>query len=96
MKDTTIITRTPKYWTCCKDILKLLEFRSKYNADRKIGLYKTFQIDCSRNSYGEIYFLLIEGDEFPIVITEEAANEILNDTDTGLQLANNRWMDRYR
>lgn len=89
------INRDVEPCTCCEDVIKLLEVTRKipgYN--RNFTLYKT-EVYLSKES-GWCYFLLVEGDDFPIVITEELANQILQNPDKGRDIAFGHWMDRWR
>lgn len=95
MKERITIYNTPEACTCCYDVEKLLEFKGG-NEVRDYTLYRTTRIRADRSVYDEIYFLLIEDDKFPIIITENVAESILKNPDEGEKLAYNRWFDRYR
>ena len=92
---TTIISKVSEPCTCCGDVVKLIEFKGDCTT-RNFTLYETSQIDCNRKEYEKQYFMLIEGDIFPIMVTQETAMEILKNPDVGETLAYNRWFDRYR
>ena len=83
------------YQTECRDVVKLIEFQSKYH-DYTISLYRAPIDDCDRNYHGEAYYLLSPKDKFPIVVTKEAAEKIMEDPSLGVHLVNMRWADRYR
>ena len=95
----TIINNVSEPCTCCKDVVKLLEFKGD-STDRDFTLYETSQIDLNRKEYEKVYFILIKDDFFddifPIIITQDTAMEILKNPYLGERLAYNRWFDRYR
>lgn len=82
------------FCTACGDVVKIIDFEG--DKHRNFSLYKTLIIDAERNDYGWCYFLLIEDDKFPIVITEQLANDALNNLDSIHNLIFNRWFDRHK
>lgn len=89
------INRDVEPCTCCKDVIKLLEATSKVPGhNRNFTLYKTEVYAPGETKW--CYFLLIAEDEFPIVITEEFANKIMQNPEVGRDVAFNHWFDRWR
>ena len=89
------INRDVESCTCCEDVVKLLEAVSEIPGNsRNFTLYKTEVYLSKEPSW--CYFLLVAGDEFPIVITEELANEILQNPNKGRDIAFGHWRDRWR
>lgn len=89
------INRDVEPCTCCEDVVKLLEAVSKIPGNsRNFSLYKTEVYLSKEPSW--CYFLLVDGDQFPVVITEELANRILQNPDVGRDIAFGHWMDRWR
>ena len=82
-----IIDATQKSCTDCHDVIKLLDVKGGDNP--KFELYKTVQVDEKRNACRWIYFVLIEGDKFPIIVTEKAAHSISDNPQIGITLVNN-------
>lgn len=93
MYDETVIFEN-KTCTCCNDVYKILELPGDLS-HTTIILYKTKIIDINRKNFGWCYYLTMEDDEFPIVLTEKAANTIIKKPEKALDLVNNRWFDRY-
>ena len=92
------ISRNVEECTCCADVFKLLDCTNPSRGSyRGFALYKT-RVYGDRNDK-EIswsYYLLIEEDFFPIVITEEIANKILKDPEYGGYFVTNHWFCRWR
>lgn len=90
-----IVNRDVEPCTCCEDVIKLLEATSKVpRHNRNFTLYKTEVYAPGETKW--CYFLLIAEDEFPIVITEELANEILQNPDKGRDIAFSHWFNRWK
>ena len=96
MNECTIISKEKEYLTVCRDVEKIMKFKGKYADSRVISLCKTIAVDCDRNCYEDVYFLKYEGDDLPIILTKEAAEEIIENPDSGVNLVNMRWFDRYK
>lgn len=83
--------------TCNGDVVRLVWSSGRKGPHcRMFSLYKTLIIDNQRVPQGWIYFILENNDKFPIIITEEAAKEIMENPEIGDTLAFNRYLDRYR
>lgn len=80
--------------TCCFDVIRLMEVTSVIpNYLRGFSLYKTKVYD-GKDTWK--YYLLLEDDTFPVVITKEFADTILEHPEEGEYVAWNMWFDRYR
>ena len=88
------VIRTTEECTCCADVIKILECINEPNSRyRDYELYKTM---VSNEKEMWCYYLLMKGDSFPIVITEEVANKIIKEPELGCNIATNCWFDRWR
>lgn len=94
MKD-IVVNKTNEQCTVNNDVIQLLSFESK-DTTRNYILYKTLEYELDRRTSGWVYFLIKNNYEFPLVITEECANQILDDPLKGETLIFNCWLDRYR
>lgn len=92
------IDNTIEYETCCGDVTRILSYTTPGSSGKRgYTLYKTSTIGIDwENSKLCVYFMMIEDDNLPLIITEEAAQQILKDPEKGQKLAYNRWFDRYR
>ena len=76
--------------TCCGDVVKLL---SSYGSKDgySFSLYKTLELaDTSRKTTGNwIYFIISEQYKYPIVITQECAESIMEEPIKGIALVFN-------
>lgn len=89
------ISKRAKECTCCGDVIKLLECTSKPpKSFRDFVLYKTSIYGDKKTAW--CYYLLIKDDSFPIVITEDVANKILNEPEYGAFIATSHWFNRWR
>ena len=97
MKNVNIDT-TIEDQTCCGDVTRILSYTTPISSEKRgYTLYKTSTIGINREySKLYVYFMMIQEDNLPLFITEEAAQQILNDPEKGERLAYNRWFDRYR
>ena len=100
MENYILISNEPQSLTACGDICEILRFKDIYKDSFPISLCVTHKIDCNRKDYEEVYFLYAEDDfckyNFPYIITEEAAKEIMEDPHKGIYLVHQRYMDRNK
>ena len=91
------MSKTNELLTCCGDVELLYHVKGDLG-ERSFSLCKTLVLeDTKRNASGKwCYMLIVENDHYPIIITEECANTILENPEQGKFLVYNRWMDRYR
>lgn len=78
--------------TCCGDVLKTLECKRGLG----YGSYSIYKICNNRNFNGWFYIMFVEDDKFPIPLTEEEAEDFLEDPSKGATFAHNIFFDRYR
>ena len=92
------VEKYSKYLTCCNDVIKLMEVKSKvpHALLSSFTLYRINTIDSEETSCGFTYILTTPDDQFPVVITEETANKILEDPKIGYSLMWNHWFKRYK
>ena len=83
--------------TCCGDVVELLCYKGN-SGERSFSLCKTLMLENTerRDSDKWIFMLIIEGDKYPVIITEDCAKSILDTPRKGEKLSYNRWFDRYR
>lgn len=88
---------TDDFATCCGDVRELLYHKGNLG-EHTFSLCKTLVLeDTDRsNSDNWVYMLITEGDQYPIIITEECAKSILEDPEKGKTLVFCRHFDRYR
>ena len=80
--------------TCCGDVIKLMDF--KCESYRNFSLYRTFELDIEGKQHRFRFFLLLDNDKYPIIITEDAAKNIMKNPEYGKKLVFNHWLNRYR
>ena len=98
MKDDIDVTgRSSRYLTQLGDVVELLNCKPGAHL-RHYSLCKVL-MRAFPNSIEEenwLYMLFVDGDDYPIVISEEYAMYILNYPSEGEKLAYSCWMSRYR
>ena len=89
MDNLILINKDTKNCTRCGDVIRLLKVEGQ---SRTFSLYKTWKIDLE-NSYHQqaTYFILEEGDPFPVVITEKMARKILKNPEMGIAVVAYHW-----
>jgi len=80
--------------TCSGDVVQLLDYRAGEGA-RSYTLCKASMYYVTNNIVW-VYMLLVDGDDYPIVISKEYAKIIFADPKKGAELAYNCWLNRYR
>ena len=91
------MSETNKKITSCGDVIELLCYKGE-SGERSFSLIKTNILEDinSERSDKWNYMLIVDGDYYPISITEECAKTILKNPKQGERLVYNRWMNRYR
>lgn len=92
-----IVYGVPREKTGIGDVKLIAEFQSEKE--------KNFQIliSCKKCSRGrnkikveEIYYMLLEGDMYPVFITKAQVNTFIVDFEKAKEFIYNVWMNRYR
>ena len=88
---------TDDFATCCGDVRELLIHKGNIG-EHTWSLCKTLVLENTERSNSDkwVYMLITKGDKYPIIITEECANSILEDPEKGKTLVYCRHFDRYR
>ena len=98
MKYNTDMTgRNLRYLTHTGDVIELLNCNSGVHR-RSYSLCKVLMHSLPNSIEEEnwVYMLFIDGDDYPVVISEEYAMDILKYPSEGERLAYSCWMSRYR
>lgn len=74
----------PDYGTCIGDVKKYVTYESEFDASYKIV------------SVGSTSMIISDGDMYPIVISADRRDELVNNHEKTKNLVYNRAMDRYR
>ena len=77
-----------EYINCLGDVVELLS----YDESRPYKLYKIEQHDTGT----WVYMMFINNDVFPIVISEELAQNIIAKPSIGGDIAYNTWLERHQ
>ena len=80
--------------TANMDVIKILEARGDVSF-RDFSMYETYVRD-SEDKFCTEYFIMMEEDVFPIIISEDMAKKILENPEIGESLVYNTWFNRYR
>ena len=83
------------YCTVCMDTELVLEGK-KTDHSSSFLLCRMNRINANRTCYDKVYALFVHGDCIPILISDEAAEQIMKNPKVGQNLVFNREMDRYR
>lgn len=88
---------TQEVVTGAGDVIQLLSYKADIS-NRSYTLCKVLELeDVDRTTADNwVYMMLIANDEYPLVISKECAQSILDNPKKGEQLAYSRWLDRYR
>lgn len=90
---------TSDFATCCGDVRELLYHKGNSD-EHTFSVCKAVVLedadDRTRFSDNWVYMIIVEKDQYPIIITEECAKSILENPEKGKNLVFNRWFDRYR
>ena len=91
------MSKESKILTCCGDVVELLYHKGNLG-ERSFSLCRTLTLENPQRSNSDkwSYMLIVENDNYPIIITEECAKIILENPEQGKKLVYNCWMDRYR
>jgi len=91
------MSETNEIVTCCGDVVELLYHKGN-SGEHSFSLCKTLVLEDTdrRDSGNWSYMLIIQKDQYPIIITEECAKSILENPEKGKKLVYSRWLDRYR
>ena len=91
--------KTDDFATCCGDVRELLYHEGNLSEHTfsvcKAVVYEDAE-HRSRITDNWVYMLIVKGDNYPIIITEECAKSILENPEKGKTLAYNLHFDRYR
>lgn len=89
-KPSITIYSPAKQCTCIAEVFILLKYTGRDVHD--YSLYKIYHF--SQKNYS--YFMLIDYDPFPLILTEEEANYYIENPEEGEKQAFNTYMNRYR
>ena len=70
--------------SCCEDVLKYAEYISDFDYSYKII------------TVNGVPMIIVEDDEYPIIIEEKKQDEFIQNHEMTRKLVNNTWMNRYR
>lgn len=88
------INHTKESCTFCHDVVRLLECKGNFPySHHNFALYKTPVYSSSDNW---AYFMLVEDESYPIIITEYFANSIIKNPKRGSEFAHSIWFDRCK
>ena len=90
-----LIYITYEHSTACKDVIKLLDVR-RCSIDDSLLEYALYKTTAFGDDNKWIYFLKPEKVPFPIIISEEVANEIMKAPEYGELIVSKSNEDRYR
>ncbi|MBQ8042784.1 MAG: hypothetical protein IJ272_01370 [Clostridia bacterium] len=79
------------------DVIELLRYKAGIG-DRSYNLCKVLAVEAVDRTTADnwVYMMLISDDKYPLVISKECAQSILDNPEKGYELAYSRWLDRYR
>lgn len=80
----------------CKDVTRIFEAG---DTELDFGIYEASKINIEGEVVGKEYYIFVEKydsgeDEFPIIISEETAKEIMKNRDRGLEFVRKYWKER--
>lgn len=81
--------------TCNGDVVELISYQCPDHRWRSYKLYK-IELVGSTQKNAWAYVILMKDDKYPVIITEDLAQKIIDDPEEGGKLAYSIWMSRYR